>query len=239
MSGRALAAVLALWAAGGAARAECVGRAVIVPFEYVAADAKVAHEAEQRVREAAARQMGACVEGREATVKRLQRLGPFLSACPDDACRANRAAALEAGTVVEGVALGMGGRPSLALSVWGRDGKAVHASVPLGGAEPELDALFDQWARRERGGGPWPFVSLGAAAGAVAVGAFFGARVRHEQQAVSDGTACAGTSGQELSGCLGARLAQGRRDAVTANVLWGAGAALAAGGTVWLVWEWR
>jgi len=237
--GTALAAALALWAVEGTARGECAGRVAIVPFDYLASEAQVAREAEQRVRDAAARRLGACVESREATVKRLQRLGPFLSACPDDACRASRASALEAASVVEGIALGVGGRPSLALSLWGRDGKAVRASVPLEGGEKELDALFERWARRERGAGPWPYVSIGAAAGAVAVGAFFGAKVRQEQQAVSDGTACAGMTSQALSGCLDARLADGRRDALAANALFGAGAALAAGGTIWLVWEWR
>jgi thioredoxin reductase (NADPH) len=48
-----------------------------------------------------------------------------------------------------------------------------------------------------------------------------------------------GISGQALAGCLDQRFAEGRRDALAANVLWGAGAALAACGTVWLVWEWR
>lgn len=235
----ALAAVLALWAAAGTARAQCAGRVVIVPFDYLASDAQGAREAEQRVRDAAARWLGACVEAREATVKRLQRLGPFLSACPDDACRASRASALEAATVVEGIALGVGGRPSLALSLWGRDGKGVRASAPLEGGAQEIDALFERWSRRERGAGPWPYVSIGAAAGAVAVGAFFGARVWQEQQAVSGGTACAGLAGQALSGCLDARFAEGRRDALAANVLFGAGGVLAAGGAVWLVWEWR
>jgi len=241
MSGRAaaLAAALALWAVAGTARAECAGRVVIVPFDYLASEAKLAREAEQLVRDAAARRLGACVEAREATVKRLQRLGAFLSSCPDDACRAGRASALEAAAVVEGIALGVGGRPSVALSLWGRDGKGVRASVPLEGGAAELDALFEKWARQDRGAGPWPMVSLGAAAGAVVAGAFFGARVRQEQQAVGDGTACAGMSGPALSGCLDARFAAGRRDALAANVLFGAGAALAAGGTIWLVWEWR
>ncbi|HVE87567.1 MAG TPA: hypothetical protein VND93_32140 [Myxococcales bacterium] len=243
--GRCLAPALIAAALGAAlsteARAECaVGRVVIVPFDYLAAEAPVAREAEQRVREVAQRRMGGCVEARAATVQRLERLGPSLAACPDDACRAARAQALEAETVVEGIAVGFGGRPSVALSVWGRDGRAERRSVELGGpgVGKELDELFGKWVRRNRTSSPWPYVVLGAAAGAAAAGTAFGVMMQRNQQALSNGTACAG-NGNALASCLEQRLAEGRRQAVTANALWGAGAALAAAGTVWLVWEWQ
>ena len=239
----ALTLIAALWAAPpleASARAECgAGRTAIVPFEYLAAEARVAREAEQRVREAARRRLGDCVESREATARRLERLGPTLASCQDDACRAARAAALEAGTVVEGVALGVGGRPALALTLWGRDGRATRRALPL--EEPpekvgrELDDLFARWSRQARPRGPGPYLVLGTAA---AAGAVLGVMVRQNQQALTSGTACGG-SGDPLAACLEARFTQGRQQALAANVLFGAGAALAAAGTVWLVWEWQ
>jgi hypothetical protein len=210
---------------------------VIVPFEYLAAEAPVAREGEQRVREAARRQ-GACVEARDATVRRLERVGPFLAACPDDACRAARAAALEADWVLEGIALGTGGRPALALSLWGRDGRASRRLVALDGGQSELDGLFSGPVRSGSALRPWPYVVLGTAVGALAAGAVFGVRMQQHQRAIGEGTACSG-SGAALASCLDQRLAEGRQEAVTANVLFGAGAALAASGTIWLVWEWR
>ncbi len=242
----ALTLIAALWAApplAASARAECAaGRTAIVPFEYLAAEAEVAREAEQRVREAARRRLGDCVESRDATARRLERLGPTLASCQDDACRAARAAALEAGAVVEGVALGVGGRPALALTLWGRDGRATRQSLPLEESPErvgrELDDLFARWSRQSRPRGPGPYLVLGTAAGAAAAGAVLGVLVRQNQQALTSGTACGG-SGGALAACLEERFTRGRPQALAANVLFGAGAALAAAGTVWLVWEWQ
>ncbi|HZN95224.1 MAG TPA: hypothetical protein VFB81_21080 [Myxococcales bacterium] len=248
MSRRARSFVLlaALWAApplSPGARAECAsGRMAIVPFEYLAAEARAARDAEQRVRDAAQRRLGGCVEARGATVRRLERLGPSLAACQDDACRAARASALEAQSVLEGIALGMGGGPALALSLWGRDGKATRQLVPLDGSPQrvgrELDDLLGRWLRNARGPNLGPYLVLGAAASALVAGAVFGALMQQTQQAIAGGTACGGVS-DDLAACLERRMALGRQQAITANVLFGAGAALAVPGTIWLVWEWQ
>jgi len=243
---RSLVLLAALWAApplSAGARAECAsGRMAIVPFDYLAVEAPVARDAEQRVREAARRRLSGCVEARPATVRRLERLGPSLAACQDDACRAARASALEAQSVLEGIALGMGGGTALALSLWGRDGKAVRQLVALDGPPErvgrELDDLLGRWLRGARGPNLGPYLVLGAAASAVAAGAVFGALMQQNQQAIAGGTACGGFS-DDLAACLERRMALGRQQALAANALFGAGAALAVSGTVWLVWEWQ
>lgn len=231
------------WARPAAAACPQAQRVVVVPFEWLAIEPEAAREAESLVRAAALQRLGDCLEPRKATVERMRSTGAFLSSCTDDACRARRAATLQAGWVMEGIALGVGGRRTVSLWLWGPDGRMVKRVAPL----PEGD---QREKVAELVNGLWsvhsshrpvrvvPLVVLGAAAAAGAGAVAMGLSAKAKEEALSRGMDGCPATGDEARSCLAAQIQEGRQAAMMSNVLSGVAGVLGAAGVVSLVWEW-
>ncbi|WNG23324.1 hypothetical protein F0U62_04230 [Cystobacter fuscus] len=234
------------------AQTPCRGeRVVLVPFQPVALSTAEARRAEDLVRRAVEALPGACLESRADTVARMKARGGRLASCSDAACRGAQVLALGAQRLVRGVALGVGGTRSVALTLVDREGLESHATLELSPAEavsgPDetraREALGSLWAARtgrrvdERPARVLPTVMVAAGGVALAVGVGFGLAARQSQKTLSTGGADCGGEGQAFRECFAARLREGRSRATTANVLLGTGALLGAGGTVLFLWE--
>ncbi|WP_223636766.1 hypothetical protein [Corallococcus sp. EGB] len=226
-------------------------RVVLVPFERLALPSADARELEEATRRAVASLPGACLESRDDTLARLRGSGAALAACGDAACRSAQASALGARRLVRGVALGVGGKRSVALTVTDARGSETRAQFEAPATTPgEADARARQalqqvWsplvatqARREsRGPRVLPKVLWGAGGAALLAGVGFGLASRSTEAKVSkNGGECA-TASESFAQCFSAQLEKGRREARTSNVLMGVGALLGLGGTVSFIWE--
>jgi hypothetical protein len=226
-------------------------RVVLVPFPPVALSTAEARQVEDAVRRAAEGTSGLCLERRADTVAKVRAQGGRLPGCGDAACRGAQAVALGADRLLRGVALGVGGGRSVALTLVDRGGLESHTLVQLSGEglPPGLEearvreAFQAWWAARpkqravERPGRVWPTVLLAAGGVALAAGVGFGLAARRSEAGLSTGNAGCGGEGEAFRSCFQGRLQEGQRQARAANVLMGAGALLGAGGTVFLVWE--
>jgi hypothetical protein len=235
-----------------AAPASCKGeRVVLVPFQPVALSSAEARQLEDSVRRTLEATPGLCLEPRASTVAKVRAQGGRLPACVDAACRGAQVAALDADRLVRGVALGVGGGHSVALTLVDREGQESHAVTQLSGEglPPGLDAtrareaLGPLWAARssprgvERPGKVWPTVLLAAGGVALAAGVGFGLAARRTETGLSTSTGGCTGEGEAFRSCFAGRLQQGRQQSRAANVLMGAGAVLGAGGGLLLVWE--
>ncbi|OJH36308.1 hypothetical protein [Cystobacter ferrugineus] len=244
--------LLALALALSLAQTPCRGeRVVLVPFQPVALSTAEARRAEDLVRRTVEALPGACLESRADTVARMRARGGRLSGCSDAACRGAQVLALGAERLVRGVALGVGGTRSVALTLVDREGHESHATLELSPSEAvsgqdetrAREALTSLWTARtgrrvdERPARVLPTVLVSAGGVALAVGVGFGLAARQSQKTLSTGSANCGGEGQAFRECFTARLREGRSRATTANVLLGAGALLGAGGTVLFIWE--
>jgi hypothetical protein len=168
----------------------------------------------------------------------------------DAACRGAQVVALGPQRLVRGVALGVGGARSVALSLVDREGGESHALVQLSGEGPPgleearvREAFGALWSSRpssryvERSGRALPTVLLAAGGVALAAGVGFGLAARRAETGLSQGSAGCTGEGEAFRTCLEERLQEGRKQTRTANVLMGAGALLGAGGAIFFVWE--
>jgi hypothetical protein len=225
----------------------CKGeRVVLVPFQPLALSSAEARQLEDTVRRSAQAAPGVCLEPRADTVAKVRAQGGRLPTCVDAACRGAQVAALGADWLVRGVALGVGGGHSVALTLVDHEGRETHTVIqhsgeeafpPLWAARPVSQSKVARQAKVERSGTVWPKVLLAAGGVALAAGVGFGLAARRSEERLSEGNAgCAG-EGEAFRSCIAGRLEEGRRQARTANVLMGAGAVLGAGGAVFFVWE--
>lgn len=235
------------------AQVPCRGgeRVVLVPFQPVALSTAEARRLEDTVRRAVEGTSGACLEPRADTVAKVRAQGGRLADCADPACRGAQAVGLGADWLVRGVALGVGGGRGVALTLVDREGLESHALLELSGEglPPGLEearareAFQELWKARpsaravERPARVWPTVLLTAGGVALAAGVGFGLAARRSEKGLSTGTAGCGGEHEAFRSCVEGRLQEGRRQALTANVLMGAGALLGAGGAVFFVWE--
>ncbi|WP_375761242.1 hypothetical protein [Corallococcus exercitus] len=226
-------------------------RVVLVPFERLALPSEDARELEDATRRAVAALPDACLESREDTVARLRGSGAGLAACDDAECRSAQATALGVRRLVRGVALGVGGKRSVALTVTDARGTETRAQFEAPATTPgEADArathaLQQVWSplvtaravREPQGSRVLPKVLWGVGGAALIAGVGFGLAARSTESKVSkNGGECA-TAGQAFADCFASRLDAGRRQARTSNVLLGAGALLGIGGAVSFIWE--
>ena len=225
---------------------------VLVPFQAVALSAAEARQVEDAVRKAAEATSGVCLEPRAETVAKLRARGGRLSACWEAACRGAQVSQLGAEREVRGLALGVGGGHSVALTLVDRGGLESHATVQLSGDElpPGLEdvrareAFASLWAHRlppvevkKASSKVLPTVLVAAGGVALAAGIGFGLAARKAETALSSGTGgCAG-QGEDFRTCFAGKLQAGRQQALAANALFGAGAVLGAGGAVFFLWE--
>jgi hypothetical protein len=226
-------------------------RWVLVPFQPVALSTAEARQVEDAVRRAVERTPGVCLEPRADTVAKVRARGGRLPGCMDAACRGAQAVALDAQRLVRGVALGVGGGRSVALTLVDREGLESHTLVELSGeglppGQEEArarEAFQALWKTRlsaravQRPGKVWPTVLLAASGVALAAGVGFGLAARNTEAGLSQGNAGCTGEGEAFRSCFTARLREGQRQARTANVLMGASALLGAGGAVFFVWE--
>lgn len=227
-------------------------RWVLLPFQPVAMTTAEARQVEDAVRRAAEHTSGVCLEPREDTVAKVRARGGRLPGCVDAACRGAQAQALGAQRLVRGVALGVGGGRSVALTLVDREGLESHAAVVLSGeglppGQEEArarEAFQELWKTHlspagavKRPGSAWPTVLLAAGGVALAAGVGFGLAARNTEAVLSQGNAGCSGEGEAFRSCITGRLREGQRQARTANVLMGAGALLGAGGAVFFVWE--
>lgn len=225
-------------------------RWVLLPFQPVALSTAEAREVEDAVRRAAERTSGVCLEPRADTVAKVRAQGGRLPGCVDAACRGAQAKALGAQRLVRGVALGVGGGRSVALTLVDREGLESHTLVELSGEglppgqeEARAHEAFQQlWktrlpARAVERPRVWPTVLLAAGGVALAAGVGFGLAARNSEAVLSQGNAGCTGEGEAFRSCITGRLREGQRQARTANVLMGTGALLGAGGAVFFVWE--
>lgn len=232
------------------AQAPCGGgeRVVLVPFQPVALTTAEARQVEDAVRRAAEGTSGVCLEPRAATVEKVRGQGGRLPDCADAACRGMQTVALNADRLVRGVALGVGGGRSVALTLVDRGGQEQRAvvqlsseGVPPGQEEERVREAFQHlWTAgraRARAGRVLPTVLLAAGGVALAAGVGFGLAARRTEAGLSSGEAGCTGEGEAFRSCFAGRLKEGQRQARTANVLMGAGALLGAGGAVFFVWE--
>ncbi|HEX5752671.1 MAG TPA: hypothetical protein VFZ09_41085 [Archangium sp.] len=235
------------------AQAPCRGgeRWVLLPFQPVALSTAEARQVEDAVRRAAEGTSGVCLEPRADTVAKVRAQGGRLPGCVDAACRGAQAKALGAQRLVRGVALGVGGGRSVALTLVDREGLESHTLVELSGeglppGQEEArarEAFQELWKTRlpagavKRPGGVWPTVLLAAGGVALAAGVGFGLAARNTEAVLSQGNAGCTGEGEAFRSCFTGRLREGQRQARTANVLMGTGALLGAGGAVFFVWE--
>ncbi len=242
--------VLSLSLAG--APASCKGeRVVLVPFQPVALSSAEARQLEDSVRRTLETLPGLCLEPRASTVAKVRAQGGRLPACVDAGCRGAQVTALDADRLVRGVALGVGGGRSVALTLVDREGQESHAVTQLSGEGHPIgldetrarQALGTLWAARssprsvERPGKAWPTVLLAAGGVALAAGVGFGLAARRTETGLSTGNGGCSGEGEAFRSCFAGRLQQGRQQSRAANVLMGAGAVLGAGGGLLLVWE--
>ncbi|NOK20100.1 hypothetical protein [Corallococcus carmarthensis] len=227
-------------------------RVVLVPFERLALPSEDARELEDATRRAVAALPDACLESREDTVARLRGSGASLAACGDAECRSAQASALGARRLVRGVALGVGGKRSVALTVTDAKGTETRAQFEASAATTpgEADARARQalqqvWSplvttqavREPQGSRVLPKVLIGAGGVALIAGVSFGLAARSTESKVSrNGGECA-AAGEAFADCFASRLDAGRRQARTSNVLLGVGALLGLGGAVSFIWE--
>lgn len=246
------------------APAPCQGeRVVLVPFQPVALSSGAAREVEDTVRRAVQATTSVCLEPRADTVAKVRAQGGQLPPCGDAACRGAQVKALEADWLVRGVALGVGGVRSVALTLVDREGRESHTVLKLPEEElsqSQLDAkvraaFAPLWTARpwvmdlkkapqpgsppkvERPTTVWPTVLLAAGGVALAAGVGFGLAARQSETRLSEGNADCSGEGEAFRTCIAERLEEGRGQARTANLLMGAGAVLGAGGAVFFVWE--
>ncbi|MCY1042545.1 hypothetical protein OV208_14570 [Corallococcus sp. bb12-1] len=247
------AASLLLWLAQAAVACDADTRVVLMPFERVALPSADARALEDATRRAVSALPDACLESREDTAARLRGAGASLSSCGNTECRSAQAVSLGARRLVRGVALGVGGKRSVALTVTDARGTETRAQFEAPALTPgEADtrarqALQEVWAplrtqtvkqAAPRGSRLLPKVMMGAGGVALAVGVGFGIAARSTESRVSkNGGECA-AAGEDFSGCFASRLDAGRRQARTSNVLMGVGALLGLGGAVSFIWEW-
>ncbi|RYZ40147.1 MAG: hypothetical protein EOO71_17225 [Myxococcaceae bacterium] len=248
-------AALLLWLAQGAVACDADTRVVLMPFERVALPSADARALEDATRRAVSALPDACLESREDTAARLRGAGASLSSCGNTECRSAQAVSLGARRLVRGVALGVGGKRSVALTVTDARGTETRAQFEAPALTPgEADtrarqALQEVWAplrttttarqaQAPQGSRLLPKVMMGAGGVALAVGVGFGIAARSTESRVSkNGGECA-TAEEDFSTCFASRLDAGRRQARTSNVLMGVGALLGLGGAVSFIWEW-
>ncbi|WP_375741844.1 hypothetical protein NR800_19510 [Corallococcus interemptor] len=226
-------------------------RVVLMPFERLALPSEDARELEDATRRAVAALPDACLESREDTLARLRGSGAALTACGDAECRSAQASALGVRRLVRGVALGVGGKRSVALTVTDARGPETRAQFEAPATTPgEADArarqaLHQVWSplvtaqatREPQRSSVLPRVLWGAGGAALLAGVGFGLAARSTESKVSrNGGECA-TAGQSFADCFESRLEAGRRQARTSNVLLGVGALLGVGGAVSFIWE--
>ncbi|MGE6760705.1 hypothetical protein ACQKGO_21990 [Corallococcus interemptor] len=226
-------------------------RVVLVPFERLALPSADARELEEATRRAVAAMPDACLESREDTLARLRGSGDALAACGDAECRSAQASALGASKLVRGVALGVGGKRSVALTVTDARGTEARAQFEAPATSPgEADArakkaLEQVWSprttaratRESQGSRMLPKVLWGAGGAALLAGVGFGLASRSTESKLSkNGGECA-TAGESFAACFSSQLRKGRSQARTSNVLLGVGALLGAGGAVSFIWE--
>ncbi|HEX8822716.1 MAG TPA: hypothetical protein VF794_22505 [Archangium sp.] len=223
--------------------APCTGeRVVLVPFQPVALSSAEARQLEDTVRRTLEATPGLCLEPRASTVAKVRALGGRLPTCVDAGCRGAQVKALDADRLVRGVALGVGGGHSVALTVVDREGQESRTTAQLSG-EGLPPGLEKMWAPRpppqlvERPRKAWPTVLLAAGGVALAAGVGFGLVARRSETSLSTGNAGCSGEGEAFRSCFAGRLQQGRQQSRAANVLMGAGAVLGAGGALFLVWE--
>jgi hypothetical protein len=232
--------------------APCTGeRVVLVPFQPVALSSAEARQLEDTVRRTLEATPGLCLEPRASTVAKVRALGGRLPTCVDAGCRGAQVKALDADRLVRGVALGVGGGHSVALTVVDREGQESHAVLKLSAeglpagqeAARASEAFKSLWAARStpravaRPSKAWPTVLLAAGGVALAAGVGFGLVARRSETSLSTGNAGCSGEGEAFRSCFAGRLQQGRQQSRAANVLMGAGAVLGAGGALFLVWE--
>jgi hypothetical protein len=228
----------------------CQGERVLVPFQSVALSAAQARAAEDVVRRAAEGLAGTCLEPRADTVAKVRARGGQLPGCWDATCRGAQVQALGADRLVRGVALGVGGGRSVAITLVDRQGFEAHATVQLSGeglalSEAEArarEALGALWTKAPSGGGVkrgtlWPTVLWTAGGAAVVAGLGFGLAARGTETALSTGNGGCTGEGDAFRACFAGRLRGGQQQATAANALLGAGALLAAGGAAVFIWE--
>ncbi|MBN9683174.1 MULTISPECIES: hypothetical protein [unclassified Corallococcus] len=226
-------------------------RVVLMPFERLALPSTDARELEDATRRAVAALPDACLESREDTMARLRGSGAVLAACGDAACRSAQASALGVRRMVRGVALGVGGKRSVALTVTDARGPETRAQFEAPATTPgEADArarhaLQQVWsplvttpsARQPQGSRMLPRVLWGVGGAALLAGVGFGLAARSTESKVSkNGGECV-AAGEAFADCFASRLRTGRNQARTSNVLLGAGALLGVGGAVSFIWE--
>ncbi|NNB90795.1 hypothetical protein [Corallococcus exiguus] len=226
-------------------------RVVLMPFERLALPSADARELEDATRRAVAVLPDACLESREDTVARMRGSGAALTACGDAECRSAQASALGVRRLVRGVALGVGGKRSVALTVTDARGPETRAQFEAPATTPgEADArarqalqqvwsplVTTQAAREPRGSRVLPKVLWGVGGAALLAGVGFGLAARSTESKLSKNGGDCAKAGEAFADCITARLETGRRQARTSNVLLGAGTLLGVGGTVSFIWE--
>jgi hypothetical protein len=231
-------------------QAPCHGeRVALIPFEPIALSRAEARRLEDSVRRALEQTPDVCVEPRGGTVEKLRAQGGRLPACTDAVCRGAQVTAFGVDRLLRGVALGVGGGRSVALTLVDREGTEARTSfqrsgieAPPGAADTQaLETFTALWSARpnppfvERPPSIWPRVVLAAGGLALATGVGFGLASRQTEARLSEGkTGCTGEAFRE---CFTGQLRTGQQQARTANVLMGAGAVLGAGGALWILWE--
>jgi hypothetical protein len=234
------------------AQSPCKGeRVALVPFEPIALSRAEARRLEDSVRKALEETSGVCVEPRASTVEKLRPQGGRLPACTDAVCRGAQVTAFGVDRLLRGVALGVGGGRSVALTLVDREGAEARTSfqragveAPPGAADAQaLETFTALWDARpnppfvENPPRVFPLVVMAAGGLALATGVGFGLASRQTETRLSQGTAGCTGGGEAFRHCFAGQLKTGQDQARTANVLMGAGALLGAGGTLMLLWE--
>lgn len=233
-------------------------RMVVAPLEPLALTPADARGVEDELRRQLQRR-GYCVESRAATLEKLRRYeDQRLPPCADETCAVGQAVAMGGRWLLTGVVLGVGGKRTASLVLApDRLGAVRRALAPLevgreGVALGEaIDALFGRAVvasaanvpptevrRSSARRGRWPvYVAAGAGAASLLAGALFGAASDRTARALSEGRSGCGGTGDAYRACFEQKLGEGRSQSLAANVLFGAGAVLAAGAGVMLVVE--
>jgi hypothetical protein len=244
----------AAWADEGTRAQDCRGETLaLAPLEPLAVAPALARELETQVRDALQSLSAVCLLPRAHSAERLRALEHHrVRPCTDAACRAEQVKGFEADWLMGGVVYGLGGGRTVNLFLWSADGSVVQHGSFAGQVEGDVLGRMLREARLGRSlveepapplarvrRADWvPWALAGAAATAVAVGGGFGSASLRTAGRVSAGaTGCPG-EGLEYQRCFEGEVQRGRTQARTANVLFGAGAALGAAATVSLVVEW-
>lgn len=226
--------------------ARCTGdKVTVLPFFPVATSPGVARAEEQRVREELLKLGTYCVQSRAETLTKQAQASPL--ACDDAQCRRRLAERVDADWIIFAMVYGFGGKTTLGVQAWDKSGERLsrrtfEATVPnvgpvmIGAARAlPLAGLPGEASVRGRA---VPLALGGVAVIALAAGAAFGAASAETARGLSQPQTGCGGNGTAYLDCLNTRTELGRRQATTANVLYGAAALVGTSAGVLWVMEW-